>query len=62
MHQLKGRTFSNCRKSSSTIRAKELENSADAPASPGLETAGNNFKALKDIEEIQTILPHRCSL
>lgn len=33
----------------------------DAPAYSGLETAGNNFTALKDIEEIQTILPHRCS-
>ena len=45
------------RRTTSIFRAKD----AETDYSPGLETAGNNFTALKDIEEIQTILPHRCS-
>lgn len=28
-------------------------------AAPGLETKGQNFEALKDIQEIMNILPHR---
>jgi hypothetical protein len=36
---------------------------ADAAAAPppGLEARGPNMKALKDIQEIMDILPHRCA-
>lgn len=32
---------------------------AEAPATSGIEKSGPNFTALKDIEEIMKILPHR---
>lgn len=32
---------------------------AEAPAAPGIETTGPNFKATKEIQEIMDILPHR---
>ena len=33
---------------------------AEAEAPAGIETKGPNMKALKDIQEIMNILPHRC--
>ena len=32
---------------------------AEAPVAPGIETTGPNIKAMKDIQEIMDILPHR---
>ena len=35
---------------------------AEQAAEGGIEKSGNAFAALKDIEEIQTLLPHRLGL
>lgn len=41
-----------------TVRAVTVR--AEAPATSGIEKSGPNMKALKEIQEIMEILPHRC--
>ena len=47
-----------CR-SVSSGRRLSVRVTAEAAASPGIETTGPNIKAAKDIQEIMDILPHR---
>lgn len=41
-------------------RACAVRVRAEAPVPAGIEKSGPNMKALKEIQEIMDILPHRC--